>query len=148
MGEARREMERDSKLGYGFLLTGAAMPYLIEHLFGPASALIVTVICATAGVCFLWAGHNHRNPNDPPISVKRKACTAVLAIAVIVAVCESSWHIYAQHHSDIHEKPADGITPQTIIQNSIDSSCSNLVAGSAAQIKCDAEEKNRHAQHP
>lgn len=144
--ETIADMERDSKFGYGFLFMGASVPYLIEHLFGPTRALIVTVACAVAGVCFLWAGHNHRLRGQPPISSKRKACTALLAIAVIFAIGESSWQIYATHRSMATSPPSP--SPPTIVinQTAKDSDCTNLVAGSDARITCETTEKERHAK--
>jgi hypothetical protein len=37
-------LQRDSKLGYGFLFAGAALPYLADKLFGPLTALIAAAI--------------------------------------------------------------------------------------------------------
>lgn len=140
-------MERDSKLGYGFLFVGASAPYLIEHLFGPTSALVVTVVCAIVGVCFLWAGHNHRLTDQAPISSKRRACTGLLAVAVIFTICEASWHIYTERNVVKTVAPPPSAIPvqppTTINQTSTDSNCSNLVAGSDAKIKCETE-KERH----
>ena len=50
-------MERDSKLGYGFLLVGAALPYLADKLFGPVTAVISAAIVLILGVMFLIAAH-------------------------------------------------------------------------------------------
>ena len=139
-------MERDSKLGYGFLFVGVSMPYLIEHLFGPTYALVVTLVCATIGVCFLWAAHNHRLPDQPPISAKRKVCTALLACAVIYTISEAGWHVYTPRRPIVPPPPvAPALLPPIINQTATDSECSNLVAGSDAQIKCEAE-KERHAK--
>ena len=52
---------KETKFGYGFLLVGSALPYLIDKLFGPIAALIVASICLVAGVALLVAAHLHRD---------------------------------------------------------------------------------------
>jgi hypothetical protein len=131
-------------LGYGFLFMGFSVPYLIEHFFGPTSALIVAVICTVVGVCFLGAGHLHRLPDQAPLSAKRKALTALLMLAIICTVCEASWHIYAVHRPEVAPPlQPPPVAPTTINQTSTGSDCSNIVAGSASQINCNAG-KERH----
>ena len=50
--------------GYGFLLAGAGLPYLIDKLLGPIAALIVAAICTVGGLGLLLAGHFHRDKNE------------------------------------------------------------------------------------
>ena len=50
--------------GYGFLLAGAGLPYLIDKLLGPIAALIVAAICIVGGLGLLLAGHFHRDKNE------------------------------------------------------------------------------------
>lgn len=141
-------MERDSKLGYGFLLLGVSVPYLIERIFGPQSALVVIVICAVFGVCFLWTGHNHRLSGQPAISLKRKIYTAVLTCAIICTILEAGWHTYRSHHTSTQPTAVAPVESQpTINQTATGSNCANQVAQSGAEIKCEVEnashEKNK-----
>jgi hypothetical protein len=53
-------MQRDSKLGYGFLLVGAGVPYLIDKALGLPAAIIVSVACVVFGGAFLLAGAKHK----------------------------------------------------------------------------------------
>lgn len=55
-------LQRDSKLGYGFLLVGAALPYLADKLFGPVVALVSAAIALIVGIVFLLAAHHERLP--------------------------------------------------------------------------------------
>lgn len=55
-------MSRENKFGYGFLLAGIGMPYLIERLLGPTPATVVSIICVVLGIAFLVAGHRHEKP--------------------------------------------------------------------------------------
>ena len=54
------KMSRDAKFGYGFLLVGTALPYLIEKLSGSALwAAAIAAICLVGGMGFLIAAHRH-----------------------------------------------------------------------------------------
>jgi hypothetical protein len=57
-------MQRETKFGYGFLLVGAAFPYLADKLFGPTTALWVAAVTLLLGVMLLLAAHYH---DEPPI---------------------------------------------------------------------------------
>jgi hypothetical protein len=56
-------MARETKFGYGYLLVGAALPYLIDKLLGPIAALIAASIVGISGLVFLLAGHLHKDGN-------------------------------------------------------------------------------------
>ncbi len=43
-------MSKETKFGYGFLLAGVGLPYLIEKLAGPLTALVIAVACT------IWFG--------------------------------------------------------------------------------------------
>jgi hypothetical protein len=138
-------MQRDSKLGYGFLFVGAAMPYLIEHFFGATAALVVTIICAVLGIGFLWAGHVHRGKDDPPITLARKTITTILACSAIFWVCFMGWKVHAQ--AKTKNEPAASLPAQpppsgTIIQTAKDSDCSNIVAKDL-KLKCEIEKEKK-----
>jgi hypothetical protein len=148
-------MQRDSKLGYGFLFIGAAMPYLIEHLFGPITALIATLVCAIVGVIFLWSGHLHREPLDPPMKLVVRIGTTVLAISVIFCICFMGWKVYAQPKHSQEKKeisspvssppPPVASPPQIIIQNADHSDCANISA-KEAKVRCEIM-KEKEKQH-
>jgi hypothetical protein len=55
-------IQRDSKLGYGFLLVGAALPYLADKLFGPIVVLVLAAIALIVGIVFLLAAHHDSLP--------------------------------------------------------------------------------------
>jgi hypothetical protein len=57
-------MSRETKLGYGFLLVGSGLPYLVDKLLGPIFALITAAVCFVGGIAFLVAGHLHRNKKE------------------------------------------------------------------------------------
>jgi len=59
-------MQRDSKLGYGFLLVGAGVPYLIDKGLGLIPAICVSVACVIGGGTFLFAGARHREGEAGP----------------------------------------------------------------------------------
>lgn len=54
-------MSKETKFGYGFLLAGVGVPYLIEKLLGAVAALVIAALCVVAGVGLLVAGHLHRD---------------------------------------------------------------------------------------
>lgn len=90
-------MERDTKLGYGFLLVGAAMPYLIDRFFhSPLAALIVAIVFFVVGVIFLVLGHLHQLPDHAPISSRRRLFTWILGIIVIGGICFQGWKVSNQ----------------------------------------------------
>src|SRR3569833_873559 len=65
-------MERESKLGYGFMVSGCVMAYLLDHLLGPTAGLIAIPIFAAVGIVFLCLGHLHPAPNgESPTALKR-----------------------------------------------------------------------------
>jgi len=56
----RIPMLRETKFGYGFLLVGAGLPFLIDKLFGIRWAIVISVACFIVGVVFLVEGHRHK----------------------------------------------------------------------------------------
>jgi len=127
---------------------GAALPYLFEHLFGATAALIVTVVCAVMGIFFLWLGHVHRDPDDPPLSFFRKSSTFVLAAAVCLGLCFAGWKMYVQKKNERHPieilappQPIQKIPP-VVDQKAINSDCSNVSAGGDVKIDCSPEKSN------
>jgi hypothetical protein len=54
-------MLRETKFGYGFLLVGTGVPYLIDRVLGLSYAIFVSVACVVVGGAFLFAGHLQKN---------------------------------------------------------------------------------------
>lgn len=53
-------MSKETKFGYGFLLVGTGMPYLIDRLFGLSFAILISIACVIVGCALLYAGHWHK----------------------------------------------------------------------------------------
>lgn len=51
------QLQRDSKLGYGYMLVSIAAPPLVDHFFGHTAGLIAYVVSLLAGVAFLSFAH-------------------------------------------------------------------------------------------
>jgi hypothetical protein len=54
--------QRDSKLGYGYLLVGIAVPPLTDNIFGHTAGLIAYAICLLGGIIFLLVAHHDQLP--------------------------------------------------------------------------------------
>ena len=53
-------IQRDSKLGYGYLLVSIAMPPILDKFFGPTAGLCAYAICLLAGLLLLLGAHHDR----------------------------------------------------------------------------------------
>jgi hypothetical protein len=106
-------MGRDTKLGYGFLLVGAAIPYLIEQFVGAKWALTAASVCMVAGVLFLIAAHVHREPDSPPRTLKSKVSIGVLLAAVAFAIGFAGFRVYSQPLSQ--QKTSTSALPEKAI---------------------------------
>jgi hypothetical protein len=73
-------MQRDSKLGYGFLLVGAGLPYLIDKALGLPAAIIVSVACVVFGGAFLLAGARHKEEEERP---RKKIWEGLIIVAAL-----------------------------------------------------------------
>jgi hypothetical protein len=86
-------MERDTKLGYGFLFVGYGMPFLAEKFLGENAAILTAVVFSLLGIGFLVAGHLHgRNSKN----IWKHGIAASVLVCGIVAV---AWWIYT--HPDM-----------------------------------------------
>jgi hypothetical protein len=82
-------MSRDSKFGYGFLLAGIGLPYLMDKFLGIIPATITAVVCAIVGIGFLIAGHRHREDGDTRprrITWKTATLTVVLLCLLVLGI--------------------------------------------------------------
>jgi len=77
-------MAKETKFGYGFLLAGTGLPYLIDKLLGPVLALIVASACMLGGIGFLLAGHLQRDKNE--IRMRRGPMATIGMFALIGSV--------------------------------------------------------------
>jgi hypothetical protein len=84
-------MSKETKFGYGFLLAGVGMPYLMDKLLGPAAALIVATVCTLGGITLLMAGHLHRETNAPKSA--RSAAIPLTLLLIAGAVSALAWAI-------------------------------------------------------
>ena len=80
-------MSKESKFGYGFLLAGVGLPYLIERLFGQAWAAWVAGLCLLLGVFFLVWGHLHERRG---LAVK----ITWIVVAVVLIGVSVAWRLY------------------------------------------------------
>lgn len=53
-------MQRDTKFGYGFCLLGIGVPYLLDKLSGPKTALVCCALLLLVGLVFILSGHFHQ----------------------------------------------------------------------------------------
>src|SRR5437667_8593631 len=60
-------MSKEAKFGYGFLLAGVGLPYIIEKFLGATPAAIVAIICLIIGFALLVAGHRHNDERGSEI---------------------------------------------------------------------------------
>jgi hypothetical protein len=60
-------MPKETKFGYGFLLAGVALPYLIEKFLGAGPAAAVAIVCGIIGIAFLVSGHRHKEGLEAPV---------------------------------------------------------------------------------
>jgi hypothetical protein len=86
-------MSKETKFGYGFLLAGVGMPYLIEKFVGQTWAVLVALLCVLLSIFFLIAGHLHERQG-----------LAVKIISVVVAVALISGGIAWRLRSKTQEK--------------------------------------------
>lgn len=82
-------MSKETKFGYGFLLVGTGVPYLIDKLFGLPFAILISLACVIVGCALLWAGHRHKD-NQPPKKIWNwlaiGACLSTLVVLSWVGI--------------------------------------------------------------
>lgn len=82
-------MSRETKFGYGFLLVGTGVPYLIDKALGLTAAIVVSVACIVFGGAFLWAGHRDKDGEARPrrkIWEKLAFAAALSTLVVLISL--------------------------------------------------------------
>jgi hypothetical protein len=80
-------MSRETKFGYGFWFAGIGVPYLIDKLVSQTAAFWCAVIFTAIGAILLFAGHQHRDAGDRPLSGGKKIGSySVLVIMLAVLI--------------------------------------------------------------
>lgn len=82
-------MLRETKFGYGFLLVGTGVPYLIDKMFGLFYAIFFSVACVLLGGAFLLAGHHHKEGEvRQPKKVWEIVAfgTALCSLAILISI--------------------------------------------------------------
>jgi hypothetical protein len=74
-------VSKETKFGYGFLLGGIGVPYLMAITLGPLAAVIAASACTVLGLALLLAGHLHRDQSVPKI--KRGFMHTILQFTVL-----------------------------------------------------------------
>lgn len=78
---------KQTKFGYGFLLVGWGLFYLIDRLLG-IGAIYVAAICTVAGIAFLIAGHSHEKG---PTASRIFAVTAIVGTLIYFGYVSIRW---------------------------------------------------------
>jgi hypothetical protein len=86
-------MRRETKFNYGLLFFGAAMPPLIDALFGPRWGLAALVLVACLGLGFLVSAHLHRERGRTETNLKRRARFVAYGLLVALAIIGVPWAI-------------------------------------------------------
>lgn len=87
-------MRRETKFNYGLLLLGAAMPPIIDAIFGRGWALLLAlVLISCVGLLFLVSGHFHAEDGEAQTRRKRYAKFAFVGIVIALAVIGARWAV-------------------------------------------------------
>lgn len=100
-------LSKESKFGYGFLLAGCGLPYLVDKLLGPTWAISVAVICTVLGVGLLISAHRHK---ESAASIWR---TISAGIVMIIVIGVSIWLIAKKAQFGVGEHIAGPPLPVT-----------------------------------
>jgi heme/copper-type cytochrome/quinol oxidase subunit 4 len=85
-------MSRETKFGYGFLLAGIGVPYLMDKLFGGLVALVVAALCTVIGIALLIAGYLHLGEGKKrKLSRTGIAITAFIFVGAIMTLTWAMW---------------------------------------------------------
>ena len=97
---------KETKFGYGFLLVGTGVPFLIERLLGPSWAIGVAISCTAIGVWLLFAGHTHKERTG-----RVSPAGIVFAVLLVLATAVS---IVRLHCSDKDGASQDHFAPSNL----------------------------------
>jgi hypothetical protein len=105
-------IRREDKFGYGFLLVGLFMPYLLDKFFGPLAGLLVALCGTILGIAFIASGHLGKEEHT---SGRSKAAVIILASAAVLTILGFGWKVYRRPKEEMSSKssqPIQPITPQ------------------------------------
>ena len=101
-------MSKETKFGYGFLLAGVGLPYLIEKLAGPFTALVIAVACTVLGASLLLAGHLHRDreiasPGKISLVIRsiKYGVMVVIIFGLIAGISRLGWLLMKRHEGNM-----------------------------------------------
>jgi hypothetical protein len=104
-------MDRETKINYGLLLFGAAMPPVIDAIFGQQWALAALVVIACIGLILLISGHFHKERIDETESpLRRRGKFALYGVVVALACIGLRWAIQLTHRPSL---PDSSVPPLT-----------------------------------
>ena len=90
-------ISRETKIGFGFLLAGIAIPYLIDKLFGPIAVTIIFCFCLVVGIYFLISAYMHRDSastfRSTKASILRYAVVALFIMGVTSSLSLVAWRL-------------------------------------------------------
>lgn len=92
-------MSKGAKFGYGFLLAGVGVPYLMEHLVGQRLAFGAALICTLVGAWLLFSGHTHGRHDLDRLRV------IVVVVLIVVALGGAGWRWKSKAQRESEEKP-------------------------------------------
>lgn len=99
-------MSRESKFGYGFLLAGVGLPFLIDKVAGAMlPAIVAASVCFVVGVVLLVAAHLHRDDVREERSLMQTIGYFILIGGVIGgatgAIAGSAWVLVRKYRPDL-----------------------------------------------
>src|SRR5437899_11755420 len=115
-----RVISKDTKFGYGFLLAGVGLPYLIEQLFGALGATIIAAACTVIGLSLLIAGHLHRDAiaaHRSEVSIVRRGFVTLLILAAIATLSLTTWRLVRSRHRTLVETTSPPQLPSTVFDS-------------------------------
>ena len=86
-------MRKETKFNYGLLLFGAAMPPIIDAVFGREWGLAALVLVACAGLVLLISGHFHREKDETETRLKQNGRFALFGGVLALAIIGVPWAI-------------------------------------------------------
>jgi len=90
-------MQRDTKLGYGFLLVGLGAAYLLSLFVGTVTGVVVAIACLLIGIPFLISGHLHSDKTVNQGELRKRTIQIFVPVlellAVAIGISFVSWSV-------------------------------------------------------